>query len=311
MTMGEKSEGSKYKRVMAVGYYMFCAILLTLSNKHLFHPRYGFGEPLLLAVSQLFCTLILLSTFHTFGWLSLPVLNKNDAIKVLPLSLTYIFMLYSGLVALGSTNLVMYNTLRRTGIFFVLGMQFVILGSKPSLEVIGSVCVLFLGTAIAATTDLSFSFFGYTWVFLCNFATALYIILIKHIKNESSLSAVDILYYNTIISFPIVCIGFLWIVDTNHLDLAHMPTEFFGCFIFSSLLGFFINHSIFVNTAENSPLTQAVAGQAKDILLLAASFFVDYVFEPRNFLGVLVGLFGSLIYAYVKYEESNTQASKE
>ena len=103
---------------MAVVYYMFCSIILTLSNKvflslsplplflslssppflslssppfpsspsplsppplqHLFNPRFDFHEPLLLAVCQLCCTLVLLFLFNSLGWLTLPSFSKHD-----------------------------------------------------------------------------------------------------------------------------------------------------------------------------------------------------------------------------------------
>jgi drug/metabolite transporter (DMT)-like permease len=292
------------RRGLAVVYYMTCAILITIVNKMLFHPSYHFSDPLLVSCGQLVFTLLLLYVFSWCHLMTLPKWTWEDAKAMSPLSLTYVGMLFFGLAALSLTNLVMYNTLRRTGIFFVIALQYLLLGVAPSLNICGSVVVLFLGTAVAASTDLTFSFQGYFWAFLCNFATSLYIVLVKKIRNETKLDPVGILYYNTVLAFPLV--AFLYAVMGESSDLASKPAMFWVYLLSSWSMGFFINHSIFVNTSENSPLTQAVSGQAKDIILLFVSFFVDYVFDPRNLAGVLLGFFGSILYAYIKYKEDNS-----
>lgn len=66
-----------------------------------------------------------------------------------------------------------------------------------------------------------------------------------------------------------------------------------------------INYAVFLNTAINSPLTQTVSGQLKDILVLIFGILIfrDVKFSFVNTLGVCLSLCGSFIYAFARFKE--------
>ena len=53
------------------------------------------------------------------------------------------------------------------------------------------------------------------------------------------------------------------------------------------------------------------AGQMKDILTTGLGMFIfgDVTFEPKNVIGVSVGLTGGLLYAYFSYRDSQQRAA--
>mmetsp|Transcript_25086 Transcript_25086/g.70271 ORF Transcript_25086/g.70271 Transcript_25086/m.70271 type:complete len:324 (+) Transcript_25086:102-1073(+) len=297
----EHDEGvSNATRLFAVVYYMTCAILLTILNKILF-AVFGFADPLLLAFAQLVSTGIILFVTHALDLISLPAIRAQHVRAVFPLSLLYMGMLASGLAALRLTDLVMYNSLRRTGVVLVLVCQYFVLGTVPSRQVFVAVGLIAGGTLVAAANDLSFNMGGYMWALLCNMSTALYIVLIKWVKERTSLSAYGILFYNTFLCLPFCAVALA--VMGYQETFWERPLTFWMSFSASSVMGFFINHSIFYNTAMNSPLTQSVAGQMKGFILLVCSFGFDYKFDPLNFVGVLSSFAGSMVYAHGRVTE--------
>ena len=64
-------------------------------------------------------------------------------------------------------------------------------------------------------------------------------------------------------------------------------------------LGLSINHSTFVCTRVNDPLTTSVAGSIKNIMmtLLGALAFPDFRFRPSNAAGLGISMAGAIYYA--------------
>ncbi len=52
------------------------------------------------------------------------------------------------------------------------------------------------------------------------------------------------------------------------------------------------------------------AGQMKDILTTGLGMFIfgDVRFEPRNVVGVVIGLGGGILYSYFSYQDSQQRA---
>ncbi len=52
------------------------------------------------------------------------------------------------------------------------------------------------------------------------------------------------------------------------------------------------------------------AGQMKDILTTGLGMFIfgDVKFEPRNVVGVVIGLAGGIFYSYFSYQDSQQRA---
>ena len=67
----------------------------------------------------------------------------------------------------------------------------------------------------------------------------------------------------------------------------------------SCVLGLSINHSTFVCTRINDPLTTSVAGSIKNIMmtLLGALAFPDFRFRPSNAAGLGISMAGAIYYA--------------
>ena len=70
-------------------------------------------------------------------------------------------------------------------------------------------------------------------------------------------------------------------------------------FILSCALGLTINHSTFVCTRYNEPLTTSVAGSVKNVLmtLIGAFAFGDFVAVPWNISGLALSMAGAIWYA--------------
>jgi hypothetical protein len=68
----------------------------------------------------------------------------------------------------------MFTALRRLTILFVMVEEFFLLRITPSMRVVATVGVMFIGAAIAAWKDLTYDPVSYFYLFLTNLFTSLY-----------------------------------------------------------------------------------------------------------------------------------------
>jgi solute carrier family 35 protein len=295
-----------FRAISAMVYYISVASGLTIINKSIF-STYRFSHPLVLVEAQLLCTLLLFQALCWCRVLEPPVWSFRALPKLLPLVASYLLMLMSGMFGLKNTSLVMYNTLRRTTVAFVLILEYLVLRVVPSIPTLGCVAAMTVGAVWAGSKDSAFDFYGYGMIFLANMTSALYVVLVRKVKQSTSWNNTDILYLNSMLSAPLVLMLLLWrgeLVPLYHKGWQAYPWSFYAVFLVACLMGFIINHSIYYNTNTNSPLTQTVSAQVKDVILLAASAPFDGTSAIiDNLAGILISLLGSVAYSVIKYRE--------
>ena len=75
--------------------------------------------------------------------------------------------------------------------------------SQSSLVVVSFV-VMIVGAVLAGSADLSFSLPGYLWMSVNCFATSSYILLMKRATKTLSLSKFGMVFYNNLLSVPLL-----------------------------------------------------------------------------------------------------------
>lgn len=201
-------------------------------------------------------------------------------------------------------NVPMYTTLRRTTVVFTMIIEYFMVGQKYTSSVFGSVGLIVLGAFIAGARDLSYDSHGYAIVFLSNITTALYLATIARIGKSSGLNSFGLMWCNGIICGPALL---LWTYFQGDLHMTWsfpylLSPGFLVVLLFSCILAFFLNYSIFLNTTLNSALTQTICGNLKDIFTIGLGWilFGGLPFDIFNVIGQLLGFLGSGLYAYYK-----------
>ncbi|KAL2346706.1 hypothetical protein Fmac_000706 [Flemingia macrophylla] len=204
-------------------------------------------------------------------------------------------------------NVPMYTTLRRTTVVFTMFMEYMLVGQRYTPPVISSVSLIVFGAFIAGARDFSFDAYGYAIVFLSNITTAIYLATIACvgcIRKTSGLNSFGLMWCNGMLclsfspytapelfsgSFDgkrVVCLRnqvYAWKVQKDQARWLSCVVLLFSC-----LLAFFLNYSIFLNTTLNSALTQTICGNLK-----------------WNVVGQCLGFVGSGLYAYYKLIGNN------
>lgn len=167
-----------------------------------------------------------------------------------------------------------------------------------------SVGLIVVGAFIAGARDLSFDGHGYLLVLGSNLTTAVYLTTISRLGKSTGLNSFGLMWCNGIICGPILL---LWTMVSGELATAlRFPAVFLPGFqlviLLSCMMAFCLNYTIFLNTSLNSPLTQTMCGNIKDLgtILLGWIWFGGLPFDWLNVLGQFLGYMGSGLYAYCK-----------
>jgi len=302
----KQTEGSFLAALM----YILTAIALVLFNKNVLSGSYKLQVPAFMPLVQQVVIFVGLVALDKAGVInSLPPLNSKTLLTMLPVSVAFLFYLILGMLALRGVSIPMYASLRRFTVVFVMSFDYLISGITHSTPVTLTVALQIMGCVLAAVNDLEYNPSGYAYIFLYNAATAIYLVIIKHVKTRNDfLNSFSMMYLNSVMLIPTLIVTSYVLGDIDRVRQFEHVYEmgFIVSFLASAILAFVLNYAIFWNTSANSALTQTVSGQIKDIgtVLLGYIAFPPDALNFLNICGVTLGFAGSLSYAYVKYGET-------
>ncbi|KAL2620066.1 hypothetical protein R1flu_000271 [Riccia fluitans] len=296
--------------------YMGCAVMLVMFNKAAL-SSYSFPCANVITVLQMICSTALLFLLRSLNVITFAgegngvvdlaadgFVPMRTLKRTAPLSIAYLFYMVVGMASIRGVNVPMYTTLRRTTVLFTMVMEYFLAGQKHSSPIVSSVGVIVLGAFIAGARDLSFDAQGYMTVLLSNLTTAIYLSTISRIGKTTGLNSFGLMWCNGVICGPIL---FFWIIVSGELGKAlQFPAVFFPGFqlviVLSCMMAFCLNYTIFLNTSLNSPLTQTMCGNLKDLgtVLIGWLWFGGLPFDWLNVIGQFLGFVGSGVYAYCK-----------
>lgn len=266
--------------------------------------------------------LILLVSLKRTGMIMFSPFEWRLARKALPVSMCFIVNCILGMVALRSTNIPMFSTLRRLTVAMVMICEFFVLHKRPASLTVLSVCVMVLGSFIGGWADLQIDLFGYFMVLLNNLVTALNLVFLKKTLSDTELAkdTFGVLYYNSLLSIPfLILLALLKGEFSQVLDFPYLFDPGFQMgFMLSAVVSFLMNYSTYWCTEVNSALTTSVTGQVKNVLSSLVSLLivsgstpgVGVKATPLLVCGLTIGLGGSFMYAYsISSNKSSSSSS--
>ncbi|XP_021760758.1 nucleotide-sugar uncharacterized transporter 3-like [Chenopodium quinoa] len=310
------SKAMSRKGIYAAISYMLCAVLLIMFNKAAL-SSYKFPYVNVITLLQLMCSCFFLYVMRHWKIISFTndkslktfdnpiiIVPFKTLVQTLPLAFSYLLFMLVSMESVRGVNVPMYTTLRRTTVAFTMVVEYLVARQKYSLRVLGSVAIIILGAFVAGARDLSFDFYSYGVVLLSNLCTAVYLTSIARLGKSSSLNTFGLMWCNGIICGPILLLSTLFQGDLQKLiSFPHLSSPGFQAVMFlSCTLAFFLNYTVFWNTALNSALTQTICGNLKDVFTIGLGWllFGGLPFDLFNILGQGTGFLGSCFYAYCK-----------
>ncbi|TVU29230.1 hypothetical protein EJB05_20816 [Eragrostis curvula] len=294
--------------------YMACSVLLVMFNKAAL-SSYNFPCANVITLLQMVCSTCLLYVLRRLKIISFMNSEPSHSdsvffvpfrtlLRTTPLSLAYLLYMLASMESVRGVNVPMYTTLRRTTVVFTMTMEYFLAKQKHTPPIIGSVALIVVGAFIAGARDLSFDARGYAIVFVANITTAVYLATINRIGKSSGLNSFGLMWCNGLVCGPSVL--FLTYIQGDLRRAIEFPylssPGFQAVLLFSCILAFLLNYTIFWNTILNSALTQSMCGNLKDFFTVGIGWvlFGGLPFDLLNIIGQGLGFLGSGLYAYCK-----------
>ena len=169
------------------------------------------------------------------------------------------------------------------------------------MQVLAAVAVMVAGALVAAASDLSFNVYGYAAVIVNDLFSAAYLVMLKHFGPAKGVDSSSLLAYNSLLSLAPLVLASWGLGEAHRIAAFDVGDDwrFKATAAAAVALGLTINHSTYVCTRVNEPLTTSVAGGFKNILMTGIGMlaFGDYVFAWANVCGIALSMAGAVWYA--------------
>eukprot|EP00698_Gefionella_okellyi_P020036 TRINITY_DN6236_c0_g1_i1.p1 TRINITY_DN6236_c0_g1~~TRINITY_DN6236_c0_g1_i1.p1 ORF type:complete len:328 (+),score=64.42 TRINITY_DN6236_c0_g1_i1:24-986(+) len=172
-----------------------------------------------------------------------------------------------------------------------------------------SLIPVLLGVLIATVTDVEVNFVGTVYALSAVVVTSMYQIWSGTKQKELQVNSMQLLLYQS----PISAVMLLFLIpvfdNVGALVKYTYTSTAISAILFSAVLAFFVNLSIFLVIARTSPVTYNVVGHFKlTLIILGGWFFFDATLDYRNMFGVALTLVGVFIYTHFKMEDQANEA---
>ena len=274
---------TKPPKIVSCLAYGVVSVSITLFNKTIFSV-YRFHYPAFVTLVQVVLSVFFMALLARARIIDFEMkggrggilgLKWSTAKKVFPLAFFWMLYVQSGVIALRYLTVPMFSALRRaTSLVTVLG-EYVAFGKVTPFSSLAAILVMVAGSAVAGATDLSFNATGYAWVGVCVLSTATFLILIRTLGKELELNQHALLFYNNLLSLPMMLAWFLLATDEPKSVFSAYQWQdpsFVVFLLVSASQAFLLNACTFWCTTVNSALVTTIVGECVEVSLFLGRF---------------------------------------
>lgn len=310
-----------FKIACVVALYFAVSITLVFANKILM-PKNGsattIDAPLFVTWFQCALTAALIKILGMFSarssvnsWLrEFPQVSVNPlvAVKVAPLSLMFLGMITFNNLCLKYVSVPFYNVARSLTIVTNVIFTYMLLGERTSFKVCLTLLVVIIGFYVGVEGEIDFSLLGT----LFGVASSCFVSL-NAIYTKKTMPLVDndkwkLSWYNNL-NASIMFLPLIFINGEHHTLMANTAILQTGYYWFvmciAGVLGFAIGIVTVMQINYTSPLTHNISGTAKAcVQTILAIILFNAAWTAKGMTGIMLTIFGSLLYAVVKMKEN-------
>ncbi|EIE78750.1 hypothetical protein G6F46_012450 [Rhizopus delemar] len=301
-----------------VAFYFIISLSVVFLNKIIMSGSTKFPFALFVTWYQLVVALIILIIWSEVGkrnklFSIIPPYEYDNTIakKVAPLTAVYVGMLVLNNLCLKYVQITFYQVARSLSINFTILFTYLILGKKTSTPALFACAIVFFGFAIGSYGEINFSWAGVVYGVGSSAFVALYGIYVQKTLGVVDNNHWKLLHYNT--TTAIIYLSVLVLISGEITEIVETSEAIYdiGFWILmtvTGITGFAINIAMFLQVRYTSALTNTISGTAKSCVqtILAVMIFQNEI-SGLNLLGILLALFGSGYYSWVRYKERFTK----
>lgn len=304
------------KVALAIVSYSGVSIAIIFLNRVIFTDTFPY--PIFVSWWQQFFGFILLTLFKLlkrsfplkFSWVAPLELSHDVAMKLLPLSMTFVAMVGLANACLKYVQISTYHTARSLTLIFNLLLSKIVLGQVHSNRAWAACAVVIFGFTIGSLDPSTLSLGGMILGASSSFFQACYSTLIKKRLPLVKDNVTTLLYYNlmwsSVLFLPCVIIGGeKWVlldlpITVDDPNFYSVWTSLLG----SAVLGISLSFVTYLCIHVTSPVTFNIVGYAKAcIQSLGGIVLFSEEVSIQSASSIMLTLLGSFFYSKVKMSE--------
>lgn len=247
---------------------------------------------------------LLCELFKTLGYIKYRNFERSLAMRWLPVNMCFSAMLVTSFLALKHMNVPMVTIFKNLTNILIVAGDWKFNNIPITAGVALSFGVMLCGAIAASYQDMEFNAVGYFWM-ACNcVSTAGYVLSMKHATQNIKLSKFGMVFYNNVLSTPIMLALALLKGEVTGLVAAGMaPWTAYFAFVnlYAGAMGFLLNLASLWAVSNTSATTYAIVGSVNKVpTALLGYFFFQTPISAQGATFIGVSMVGGFIYSAAK-----------
>ncbi|KAF9104325.1 GDP-mannose transporter [Mortierella sp. GBA35] len=305
MTAPSPSDSIANSAPMSILAYCTSSILMTVTNKMVL-SHFDFHMNFLLLSVQATVAIVLLKVFKNAGLISFRRIDRAEAKKWFPISLTLVAMVYTGSKSLQYLSIPLYTIFKNLTIILIAYGEVLWFGSK----VLSSVIAGWSDIKSFAPSDGVLFNIGYFWMALNCLSSAGYVLYMRKRIKYFNFKDFDTVYYNNVLSLPVMIFLSLCLEGWTSGELERtfsedIRTSLMVAMVLSGVSSFSISYgSAWCVRCTSSTTYSMIGGLNKLPVAASGILFLGDPATAGNIFGILFGFIAGLLYSYSKTEQA-------
>ncbi|KAI7870764.1 hypothetical protein BDF14DRAFT_1769392 [Spinellus fusiger] len=311
-----------FQACLPITTYCVASIIMTVTNKYVVSG--GFNMVFLLLSVQSITTIGFLQLFKMLNLIQFRDYNHEEAKKWFPITVFLVAMIYTGSKALQFLPIPVYTIFKNITIIFIAYGEVLWFGGNVTTMMFISFMLMVLSSVIAGWNDValaiasifdggytytmseSISILGYFWMIMNCISSAAFVLYMRKRIKLTNFKDFDTVYYNNLLSIPLLLIPSLLIEDwSNENLLMNFPVEQrqvrIWAMLFSGASAFAMSYSSAWCVRTTSSTTYSMVGSLNKlpIAISGVVFFGDPA-TVTNITAIFTGFVAGMVYSFAK-----------
>ncbi|KAG9519532.1 UDP-galactose transporter, partial [Aureobasidium melanogenum] len=314
--------------MVAILSYCGSSILMTVTNKYVLGGRDFNLNFFLLCVQSVIC-LVTIESCKRGGLITYREFNLDQAKKWFPISALLVGMIYTGSKALAYLTIPVYTIFKNLTIICIAYGEVLCFGGSVTRMALMSFGLMVLSSGVAAWADVKtpaqptgtasdgglLSMFnpGYVWMAFNCVCNAVFVLAMKVRIKVTNFKDFDTMYYNNLLSIPILLVFSLLFEDWSSANVAlNFPADnrswVISAMIISGLSSVFISYTSAWCVRVTGSTTYSMVGALNKLpLAISGLLFFGNPVTLGGCTAIALGFVSGLVYAYAKINEKKAK----
>lgn len=289
--------------------YCVSSIVMTVTNKYVVNGFQFNMNFVLLLTQSLVCTAAL-AVLKTLGVITYRPLNKTDAKNWAPISVLLVVMIYTSSKALQFLSIPVYTIFKNLTIILIAYGEVIFFGGQVTSMALGSFILMVLSSVIACLGDQNegeaFALnIGYFWMFTNCLSSAAFVLYMRKRIKLTNFKDFDTMYYNNVLSIPILLAASLILEDWSAENLAiNFSKASVIAMVVSGLASVGISYCSGWCVRVTSSTTYSMVGALNKLpIALSGLVFFDANVNFLSVSSIFIGFLAGLVYTVAKQQQ--------